>query len=94
MLIPIVNIQEQKITRARLSGKKWLHRPAVRREMPASSFLSPSDRKYPYRDKAGNISSRMLSAAKTRARQHNRPDVYKKAEAIQKRLGLGPFKKE
>jgi len=38
-----------------LSRLKWLKRPAERRKLPASHFLLPKERKFPYRNKDGSV---------------------------------------
>lgn len=53
-----------------------------RRKRPASHFLMPKERKFPYRTRTGAISCAGLRAAITRAAQHG----YKNVEAKARRL--------
>jgi len=38
-----------------LARLKWLKRPAERKKLPASYFLLPKERKFPYRNKDGSV---------------------------------------
>ncbi|QWK20812.1 hypothetical protein [Thermus antranikianii] len=64
---------------------KWVDRPAERERVPASHFLLPKERKFPYRNKDGSINCRLLRAAISRAAQHGYKDVEERARRLYKR---------
>lgn len=65
-----------------VSRLKWVDRPSERAEVPASHYLLPKEKKFPYRNKDGSINCRLLRAAISRAAQHG----YKEVEAKARRL--------
>lgn len=68
-----------------VSKLKWVNRPAQRRKMPASHFLLPAQRKFPYRNPDGTINCRLVRAAISRAAQHGHAQVKAKAQNIYRR---------
>jgi hypothetical protein len=59
----------------------------ARAKMPASHFLLPSERKFPYKTAGGKISPKLLMAAYKRARQYGYSTVATKAIQKLKQLG-------
>lgn len=53
-----------------------------RAQMPASSFLMPKERKFPYKTRTGSISCTGLLQAIRRAQQHGYPSVMKRAQSL------------
>lgn len=80
-----VDEQQAQTRNVPVSKLKWVRRPAQRRKMPASHFLLPSKRKFPYRNPDGTINCRLVRAAITRAAQHGYPQVKSKAQNIYQR---------
>ena len=76
---------EAKTRNVPVSKLKWVKRPGQRRKMPASHFLLPSQRKFPYRNPDGTINCRLVRAAISRAAQHGYPQVKAKAQRIYQR---------
>ncbi|MBW6395537.1 hypothetical protein KZX47_10290 [Thermus sp. SYSU G05001] len=67
---------------------RWVDRPAEREKVPASHYLMPKERKFPYRNKDGSINCRLLRAAISRAAQHGYEEVERRARALyQKHCG-------
>lgn len=59
--------------------------PKRRRQLPASYFLEPKERKYPYRLANGQVSRRLLVAAIHRAAQYGNKTVEAKARRLLER---------
>jgi len=68
-----------------VSRLRWVDRPRERKKVPASHFLLPKERKFPYRNKDGSINCRLLKAAISRAAQHGYSEVEKKARRLYQR---------
>lgn len=68
-----------------VSRLRWVDRPRERKKVPASHFLLPKERKFPYKNKDGSINCRLLKAAISRAAQHGYPEVEKKARRLYQR---------
>lgn len=64
---------------------KWVDRPRERSKVPASHFLMPKKRKFPYKNKDGSINCRLLRAAISRAAQHGYEEVEAKARRLYQR---------
>ncbi|RTI15321.1 hypothetical protein CSW27_06060 [Thermus scotoductus] len=64
---------------------KWVDRPRERSKVPASHFLMPKERKFPYKNKDGSINCRLLRAAISRAAQHGYEEVEAKARRLYQR---------
>jgi hypothetical protein len=58
-----------------------------RAKMPASSFLLPSEKKFPYKTPDGRVSTKLLMAAYKRARQYGYTNVASKALRLLKKQG-------
>jgi len=71
-----------KVRNVAVSNLKWIHRKSERQKLPASYFLLPEKRLFPYRNKDGSINCNLIRAAIVRAAQHG----YKKVEQIARRL--------
>lgn len=56
-----------------------------RQKMPASYFLLPKERKFPYKTRSGKISCKGLRQAITRQAQHGYQGVLKRAQALYKK---------
>lgn len=61
---------------------KWVDSAEERESVPASHFLLPNERKFPYKNRDGSINCRLLRAAITRAAQHGYREVYERARAL------------
>lgn len=61
---------------------RWVDRPSEREKVPASHYLLPKERKFPYRNKDGSINCRLLRAAISRAAQHGYEEVERRARAL------------
>lgn len=59
----------------------------ARAKMPASYFLLPSERKFPYKTAEGKVSPKLLMAAYKRAKQYGYTSVATKAIKKLKQLG-------
>jgi len=70
----------------KLARLKWLHRQSKRKEMPASYFLIPSERKFPVRNPDGTYNCNLIRAAITRAAQHGYREVEAKARRLYQRI--------
>ena len=67
----------------------WNPSDSKRKEMPASCFLKPSERKYPYKVYKGGqwvVSASQLKAAISCANSANDPAIAKKASGMLARL--------
>jgi hypothetical protein len=78
----IIKAEERSIPVKRL---KWVDRPREREKVPASHFLMPKERKFPYKNKDGSINCALLRAAISRAAQHGYPEVERRARALYQR---------
>ncbi len=78
----IIKAEERTIPVRRL---KWVDRPREREKVPASHFLMPKERKFPYKNKDGSINCALLRAAISRAAQHGYPEVERRARALYQR---------
>ena len=56
-----------------------------REKMPASYFLLPKERKFPYKTRTGQISCKGLRQAITRQAQHGYQSVLKRAQQLYKK---------
>jgi len=74
-----IKAEERTIPVSRL---KWVDRPRERSELPASHFLLPGKRKFPYRNKDGSVNCALLKAAISRAAQHGYPEVERRARKL------------
>lgn len=61
---------------------RWVDRPSEREQVPASHYLLPEERKFPYRNKDGSINCRLLRAAISRAAQHGYKEVEERARKL------------
>ncbi|GAB6066022.1 hypothetical protein JCM9492_11140 [Aquifex pyrophilus] len=68
-----------------VSNLKWVHRQSERKKLPASYFLLPEKRLFPYRNKDGTINCNLLRAAIVRAAQHGYREVEEKARRLYRR---------
>jgi hypothetical protein len=78
----VIKAEERTIPVKRL---KWVDRPRERKKVPASHFLMPKERKFPYKNKDGSINCALLRAAISRAAQHGYPEVERKARSLYQR---------
>ena len=71
---------EQKVSKS----KTWNppKSKSKRSEMPASYFLMPKERKFPYKTRTGSISCTGLLQAIRRAQQHGYQSVMKRAQSL------------
>ncbi len=76
------HLAKAKVRNIPVSRLRWVDRPKEREKLPASHFLLPGKRKFPYKNKDGSVNCRLLKAAISRAAQHG----YKKVEAEARRL--------
>jgi len=78
-----------KVRNIPLSRLEWLYSKRERQKLPASYFLIPEKRLFPYRNKDGTINCHMLRAAKSRAAQHGYRKVYELADRLYRRYCKG-----
>jgi len=65
-----------------ISQLKWIRSDKEREEAPASLFLLPGDRKFPYKNKDGSLNCNLVRAAITRAAQYDYANVEAKASRL------------
>ncbi|RUM32664.1 MAG: hypothetical protein DSY42_00460 [Aquifex sp.] len=78
-----------KVRNIPLSRLEWLYSKTQRQKLPASYFLLPEKRLFPFRNKDGTINCNMLRAAIVRAAQHGYKEVERKARRLYQRYCKG-----